>query len=402
MRLSPLSCDLKTILSLYIISPAMKMKEAKYSKKVFAFLDILGFERIINESRKNPRLISKIAEMLSQSEQIARKSLTAKLTVLKVDLNNYVYRSFSDTSVICGPYDSHDDVSFVSTWIMMYQYLMWKEERTFVRGAVVYGDSYSDENVIFGPALIDAYRLERCKTKAAWPRVLIDQSVLDKTTEEERRRDFYELLRQDDDNLVYLDYLRELFHLIVLAENKRIIGQRQQDFGLAARFFEGHKQSILTQVYNSLKEENQANREEIIGKYVKLSEYHNSTIERFRQVIKDLMNNSGIIPELFDDQIQSEKAKKLGLQYQPKYSAEDHPEQSDMLDILGTVINRLVENPPLGILETLRIVIIGQTDEVELGRAIRALSREAPQALSELDKALQESMVDIDSLGLNV
>jgi hypothetical protein len=203
----------------YIISTAMKMKEAKYSKKVFAFLDILGFERIVNESRKNPRLISKIAEMLSRSEQIARRSLTAKLTVLKVDLNNYVYRSFSDTGVICGPYDSHDDLSLISTWIMVYQYLMWKEERTFIRGAVVYGDSYSDENVIFGPALTDAYHLERCKTKAAWPRVLIDQSVLDKTTEEERRRDFYEFLRRDDDNLVYLDYLRELFHLIALAEN---------------------------------------------------------------------------------------------------------------------------------------------------------------------------------------
>jgi RNase H-fold protein (predicted Holliday junction resolvase) len=386
----------------YIISTARKMKEAKYSKKVFAFLDILGFEQIINESRKNPRLISKIAEMLSRSEQIARRSLTAKLTVLKVDLNNYVYRSFSDTSVICGPYDSHDDVSFVSTWIMVYQYLMWKEERTFIRGAVVYGDSYSDENIIFGPALIDAYRLERCKTKAVWPRVLIDQSMLDKIAEEERTRDFYEFLRQDDDNLVYLDYLKELFHLVVLGENKRIVGERQQDFGLPAKFFEEHKQAILTQVYNSMREENQDEKKEIIGKYVKLSEYHNSTIERLRQVIKDLMNNSDLISELFDDQIKSVNAKKLGLQYQPKYSAEEHPEQSDMLNILGTVINRLIENMPPSILETLGIVIIGQTDAVELDRMTRALSREAPRALSMLDETLRSTMIDIDSLGLKV
>jgi len=318
--------------------------------------------------------------------------------VLKVDLNNYVYRSFSDTGVICGPYDSHDDLSLISTWIMVYQYLMWKEERTFIRGAVVYGDSYSDENVIFGPALTDAYHLERCKTKAAWPRVLIDQSVLDKTTEEERRRDFYEFLRRDDDNLVYLDYLRELFHLIALAENKRIIGERQYDFGLPARFFEEHKQAILTQVYDSVKEENQDGSNKIIGKYVKLSEYHNSTVDRLRQAIKNLMNNSDLIPELFDDQIKSANAKKLGLQYQPKYSAEEHPEQSNMLDILGTVINRLVENPPPDILETLGIVVTGQTDEVE----IRTLSREAPRALSMLDKALQDAMIDIDSLGLKL
>jgi hypothetical protein len=383
----------------------MKMKEVKYSKKILAFLDILGFERIVNESKSNPRLISEIANMLFQSEQIARSSLTAKLTVLKVDLKNYVYRSFSDTSVICGPYDSHDDLLFISTWIMMYQYLMWKEERTFIRGAVVYGDSYSDENVIFGPALIDAYRLERCKTKAAWPRVLIAQSVLDKTTEEERRRDFFEFLRQDDDNLVYLDYLRELFHLIALGENKRITGERQQDFGIPAKFFKEHKEAILTQVHNSGKEENQDEGKKIIRKYVELSKYHNSTIERFHQTIKDLINNinnNDLIPELFDDQIRSVNAKKLGLQYQPKYSAEEHPEQSDMLDILGTVVNRLVENPPPDILETLGIVIIGQTDDGELGRVIGTLSREAPRELSILDKALQESMIDIDSLGLNV
>ena len=52
-------------------------------------------------------------------------------------------------------------------------------------------------------------------------------------------------------------------------------------------------------------------------------------------------------------------------------------------------------------LETLGIVIIGQTDDVELGRVIRTLSREAPRELSILDKTLQESMIDIDSLGLN-
>lgn len=92
----------------------------------------------------------------------------------------------------------------------------------------------------------------------------------------------------------------------------------------------------------------------------------------------------------------------MGLQYQPKYSAEEHPEQSDMSNILGTVVNRLVENHPPDILETRGIVIIGQTYNVELRRVIRTLSREAPRELSILDKALQKSMIDIDGLGLDV
>lgn len=101
---------------------------------------------------------------------------------------------------------------------------------------------------------------------------------------------------------------------------------------------------------------------------------------------------------------------KLNLQMQrnwgyntsTKYSAEEHPEQSDMSNILGTVVNRLVENHPPDILETRGIVIIGQTYNVELRRVIRTLSREAPRELSILDKALQKSMIDIDGLGLDV
>jgi len=377
----------------------MKMKGAKYSKKLFAFLDILGFEPIVNESRKNPQLISRIAEMLSRSEQIARESLKFRPTVLKVNPNDYAYRSFSDTSAIYGPYNSHDDLSFISAWIMMYQYLMWKEEQTFIRGAVVYGDLYSDENVLFGPALIDAYHLEQCKTKAMWPRVLIDQSVLANTNEAERRRDFYEFLRQDDDNLAYLDYLRELFHVITLAENKRTIGKRQYDFGLPASFFEEHKQAILKQ-YDSVKEDDKDGSK--IGKYVKLSEYHNSTIDRLRQVIKGLMNNGNLISGLFDDLKASESAQKAGLQYQPKYSVEEHPEQADMLNILGTVINRLFINPPPDILKTPGIVVIGQTGKVEGSKAIHTLSREVLKALTTLDRALQDATIDINSLSLKV
>ncbi len=63
----------------------MKMNETKYSEKIFAFLDILGFERIVNESRNNPELVSKIANILVRSKKIALSSLDLKPTVLQVD-----------------------------------------------------------------------------------------------------------------------------------------------------------------------------------------------------------------------------------------------------------------------------------------------------------------------------
>lgn len=385
----------------------MKMNETKYSEKIFAFLDILGFESIVNKSRNNPELVSKIANMLVHSKKVALSSLSAKLKVLQVNSNQYSYRAFSDMSVISGPYASHDDMSFLSMWIMFYQYFMWKEEQTFIRGAIVYGNIYEDKDVVFGPALIDAYHLERCKTKAVWPRVLIDKSLLDKTTETERRRDFLEFIRQDDANLVYLDYLRELFHLFVLAENKRITGERRQDFGEPTKLFTDHKETIFAQVRNTLKGKNQDEDKKILGKYIELSKYHNSTIDRLREVIKDLVNNNSLIHEYFDDQIKLDEAKKSGLPYEPKYGAEEHPEQSDMINILVAVINKIIANPPPDNLEIPGIVIIRRIanpplDDAAVDRAIQTLYRETPRELTILDKALQESMIDVNSLSLDV
>lgn len=375
----------------------MKTNEIKYSKRMFAFLDILGFEKVVNESRSNPELIGKIANMLKRSKEIAQSALKSKLKVLEVNPNQYSHRSFSDMSVISGPYMSHDDMNFLSMWMMFNQYYMWKENRIFIRGAIVYGDIYEDEDIIFGPALIDAYHLERYK--AVWPRVLIDKSLLAKNTKAERERDLLEFLRQDDDKLVYLDYLRELFHLFIVAE-KEMTGTSKKGFSVPIKLFKDHREVILAQVSNTLPGKKQDETDDILGKYEELTKYHNSTINRLRQVIKDLMNNKELIREFFDDQIKSLQARRLGLTYEPKYSAEEHPEQADMLNILGAVINRITKRHPQDIFQIRDIVIIGQTELDRFERALRTFSSESPQELLKLDKELQELMIDIDSLGL--
>lgn len=74
------------------------MDEIIYSKRIFAFLDILGFKRIIEESRRKPEIITNITNILKLSKKIAVSSLTAKLKILQVEPSQYMYRAFSDTS----------------------------------------------------------------------------------------------------------------------------------------------------------------------------------------------------------------------------------------------------------------------------------------------------------------
>jgi len=213
--------------------------------------------------------------------------------------------------------------------------------------------------------------------------ILVDKSLLNRTTETELQRDFFELFARDENGLVYLDYLRELFHLIVLGENKRIVGERETDFGVPIEFFEAHKKAMLAQMHNALKEEGDK-REDILGKYFALSKYHNSTIDSLRQTIVKVSNTTGLFEDLFEDQMRSIYSKKLGLNYSPKYSAEDYPEQSDMLNIVGTVINRIIGKH--------------REDNATIEEAIRAISAELPIELLKLGKALDISRIDAADL----
>lgn len=360
----------------------MTTNQKKYTQKIFAFLDILGFEELVNESRKNPELINRIANMLRRSKKVAVSSINARLTVLRVDPTQYRHLAFSDTSVISGPYTSHDDIDFLATWIIMYEYLMWKEERTFVRGAIVYGAIYEDEDVLFGPALIDAYHLERDKDKAVWPRVLIDKSLLAKITETESKRDFFEFMRRDD-NLVYLDYLRELFHYLVLVQGKRVTGERHEDFGPPAKLFEDHKEAIITQVQKNKNDTN------IHTKYLKLSEYHNSIIDTLRLVINNLMTDNSPVRDCLNELLKCDFAKWLGIEYKTKYSAEDNPEQADTLNILGAAIGSVLTALPDKELE------YAMTDTFNV---IATICRDIPQKLATLDMRLKHAIIDIDSL----
>jgi hypothetical protein len=353
-----------------------------------AFLDILGFEELVERSRNDANLVSKLAHMLKRSKEVAATTTGAKLSVLKIDPSAYTYRAFSDTVLISGPHVSHDDISFISIWVMYYQYLMWKEENTFIRGAIVYGDIYEDQDVVFGPAVIDAYHLERSTTNAKWQRVLVDQSLLNRETKAELKRDSLEFMRRGDDALIYLDYLRDLFHLFVVAENEKVTGHRSTDFDKPIKLFEDHKAAILMQVNNVLKQANQDKVDNILEKYVELSKYHNATIDILCRVIDELTKNEHIIDDFVHDLLTFSIAKNSGAKYAPKYSAEEHPEQSDMLNILGSAINIIVRPH--------------EKDDATLEQDIDAFRIELPKELLKLREALVRSKIELDGLKFNL
>jgi len=183
-----------------------------YENRIVLFLDLLAFKKQINETIKDDREIfektSFIIETIKEMTDVAQES--PKKT-------SKVVTQFSDSIVISFKSDDKKEIPKI---FFVLQKLIAKliARDILCRGAISYGLLYHKNNMIFGPALVDAYETE---SKAAlYPRVILDKSVIDimrenyvimsKSSHPYRKIVFEEkvnsYLKTDTDDKFYIDY----------------------------------------------------------------------------------------------------------------------------------------------------------------------------------------------------
>jgi hypothetical protein len=87
-----------------------------------------------------------------------------------------------------------------------------------LRGGLAYGQCYHSEGVVFGEAMVEAYRIESTISKN--PRVVVAQNVLDRL-KPHRPEDASQILHQDEDGRWYLNYFRRMmFHGVTLGSDE--------------------------------------------------------------------------------------------------------------------------------------------------------------------------------------
>lgn len=134
----------------------------QYSKKYICYIDILGFRDMINV--KSAMDIYNIVNMSNIIDKILKENDLYK----HIDL---FY--FSDTFVLIIDSGYHiDTIGFIIGALLRY---LWNA-KIATRGALSYGDVYysKERNILFGPAFIKAYDLEK---KAKYARVIIDKDI---------------------------------------------------------------------------------------------------------------------------------------------------------------------------------------------------------------------------------
>jgi hypothetical protein len=234
------------------------MKRVIYRESIVAFMDLLGFKALIASLK--PRAVNQLRDLLKQAMAISEISADAELTGTE-----YYAKMFSDSVSMSIPARRSDPFQFL-LHIACFQANLGLHG-IFVRGAVVLGDHFEDERILFGPALVQAVDLE--KTIALWPRVVIHPVLVklcnNKETLEKRNNvqidQTESLLQQDSAGITYLNYI-SFFYFKNEAEE------------VAVQFLRRHGQHIVKAAEANM------NNFWVLHKYYWLATYYNGEVTR--------------------------------------------------------------------------------------------------------------------------
>ena len=252
-----------------------------YERKLVVFLDLLGFGDIILKAGDNPERILRIRDFLQATKSLIERIYQLDKYGLKIKSGSFRHYFFSDTVIMTCPYTSYEYLLALFVWVMSYQIELLIKEGVFIRGAIVYDDVFEEKDIIFGPALLNAYNIER--KDAVWPRVVVTQSVIDEAFERSHDNIINHLAKDKINKLKFLDYLYFLPVRIGMNENYEKLGV----------YLCSHKIKIC-QAIEMIKNDRLrgvTKKKDILNKYYSLISYHNHSIDEITNNIDSLIND---------------------------------------------------------------------------------------------------------------
>jgi hypothetical protein len=169
-----------------------------YQQRVTAFVDILGFTQLIASTEKERSVFEHVFlslrdvlgtkpnwddpnvreelwqtnknEFTKAGRQLSREEHEKMLEMLKSRDQAF---AFSDNLVRSSPADWPGVVSVTFSMALLALHLLVRG--VFVRGGIAVGSLHHDNSMVFGPALVEAYRLQQ--ELARFPRIVLSPAV---------------------------------------------------------------------------------------------------------------------------------------------------------------------------------------------------------------------------------
>ena len=199
------------------------MSIIQYEQRIVAFIDILGFKAIIDETElpNNQDKINNIKEAFDLIGDLLKQHYHPD------QIQQVKYSTFSDCIVFSFPVRQTNNLFFSLIPLIWLQAILVWQHNILLRGALTIGEIYHDENMVFGPAMVEAYELE--SKVAEFPRIILHDKIeadyeqwlaeVRATDDQERIYDLENeknytfkpkgLLTKDNDGHYYVDYLEK-------------------------------------------------------------------------------------------------------------------------------------------------------------------------------------------------
>jgi len=187
-----------------------------YKKCIVAFLDILGFKRLISEKGFDEileiykQIINDIDAGIALHHAVDNyDSSPSGITLQKYNeaLEDAIIRPMSDSIVVAVPFENPEALAVVIDICNMIQEMFYDmDEPVLLRGGVAVGDFFCDDNIMFGKGLVDAYLAQ--ELYAIYPRIILSNEV---TIGMLVSIDNSEDLPMDKDNYWYINTLERYF-----------------------------------------------------------------------------------------------------------------------------------------------------------------------------------------------
>lgn len=237
------------------------MEKINYEKMLVTYIDILGFQDIINRENGSPAKVNTVLDIFSQNQHLSGWHP-------KAEYNSFV---FSDSMVRLVKVKNEKDIlnklfgeikhlafiqltSFSSNALVGHHFLL--------RGAITYGDIFYDarSNRLFGPAFNKAVKLE--SSKAKYPRIIIDND--NEFFSPAVAKSSAYCISVDSEKIAYIDYLQKAIKGDAFKSHKRLIKKHG---------------TIIKDKILELEKEIEKNMP-ALHKYYWLKKYHNDTLTK--------------------------------------------------------------------------------------------------------------------------
>lgn len=183
----------------------------QYKERYLFLIDILGSRTLIDQSVSNPIIFEKLKKAVCTLLDMRIPPHFSDLSSKEIDItDNHCSHYFSDHIVMTAAGTEQGLRKILYQLRYITGYLL--EQGIFTRGAITKGLIFDDFQVVFGPAIVEAYILE--SEIAIYPRVIASENIITdlKVTNRyvfpQQNLKFIEDFKRDNDNIIFFDSLK--------------------------------------------------------------------------------------------------------------------------------------------------------------------------------------------------